>query len=207
MRTFKMLQRFYDAEGTNGGSGGGSGGDGEKDDEKDEDKDDGKDDGKDDDVKTELEGLKKELEDLKAKNGEKDKTLESLQKQIDKTKDTVDKKELEDLRDNLLRTNNENIVLKLEAYKIKAIEKEKINSKFSELIATTPNMTTETIDGFVKVAKEIQEVIKTEIITVNQEGNIAFKSGGKKKAEDFHSEKIREEEERNKGKEIKTTFR
>lgn len=203
MRTFKMLQRFYDAEGANGGSGGGSGGDGEKDDEKDEDKEDGKD----DDVKTELEGLKKELEDLKAKNGEKDKTLESLQKQIDKTKDTVDKKELEDLRDNLLRTNNENIVLKLEAYKIKAIEKEKVNAKFSELIATTPNMTTETIDGFVKVAKEIQEVIKTEIITVNQEGNIAFKSGGKKKAEDFHSEMIREEEERNKGKEIKTTFR
>ena len=203
MRTFKMLQRFYDAEGANGGSGGGSGGDGKKDDEKDEDKDDGKD----DDVKTELEGLKKELEDLKAKNGEKDKTLESLQKQIDKTKDTVDKKELEDLRDNLLRTNNENIVLKLEAYKIKAIEKEKVNAKFSELIATTPNMTTETIDGFVKVAKEIQEVIKTEIITVNQEGNIAFKSGGKKKAEDFHSEMIREEEERNKGKEIKTTFR
>ena len=204
---FKMLQRFYDAGGANGGSGGGSGGDGKKDDEKDEDKDDGKDDGKDDDVKTELEGLKKELEDLKAKNGEKDKTLESLQKQIDKTKDTVDKKELEDLRDNLLRTNNENIVLKLEAYKIKAIEKEKVNAKFSELIATTPNMTTETIDGFVKVAKEIQEVIKTEIITVNQEGNIAFKSGGKKKAEDFHSEMIREEEERNKGKEIKTTFR
>ena len=203
MRTFKMLQRFYDAEGANGGSGGGSGGDGKKDDEKDEDKEDGKD----DDVKTELEGLKKELEDLKAKNGEKDKTLESLQKQIDKTKDTVDKKELEDLRDNLLRTNNENIVLKLEAYKIKAFEKEKINSKFSELIVTTPNMTTETIDGFVKVAKEIQEVIKTEIITVNQEGNIAFKSGGKKKAEDFHSEMIREEEERNKGKEIKTTFR
>lgn len=203
MRTFKMLQRFYDAEGANGGSGGGSGGDGEKDDEKDEDKEDGKD----DDVKTELEGLKKELEDLKTKNGEKDKTLESLQKQIDKTKDTVDKKELEDLRDNLLRTNNENIVLKLEAYKIKAIEKEKVNAKFSELIATTPNMTTETIDGFVKVAKEIQEVIKTEIITVNQEGNIAFKSGGKKKAEDFHSEMIREEEERNKGKEIKTTFR
>ena len=203
MRTFKMLQRFYDAEGANGGSGGGSGGDGKKDDEKDEDKEDGKD----DDVKTELEGLKKELEDLKAKNGEKDKTLESLQKQIDKTKDTVDKKELEDLRDNLLRTNNENIVLKLEAYKIKAIEKEKVNAKFSELIATTPNMTTETIDGFVKVAKEIQEVIKTEIITVNQEGNIAFKSGGKKKAEDFHSEMIREEEERNKGKEIKTTFR
>ena len=203
MRTFKMLQRFYDAEGANGGSGGGSGGDGKKDDEKDEDKEDGKD----DDVKTELEGLKKELEDLKTKNGEKDKTLESLQKQIDKTKDTVDKKELEDLRDNLLRTNNENIVLKLEAYKIKAIEKEKVNAKFSELIATTPNMTTETIDGFVKVAKEIQEVIKTEIITVNQEGNIAFKSGGKKKAEDFHSEMIREEEERNKGKEIKTTFR
>ena len=203
MRMFKMLQRFYDDGGANGGSGGGSGGDGKKDDEKDEDKEDGKD----DDVKTELEGLKKELEDLKAKNGEKDKTLESLQKQIDKTKDTVDKKELEDLRDNLLRTNNENIVLKLEAYKIKAIEKEKVNAKFSELIATTPNMTTETIDGFVKVAKEIQEVIKTEIITVNQEGNIAFKSGGKKKAEDFHSEMIREEEERNKGKEIKTTFR
>ena len=74
MRTFKMLQRFYDAEGANGGSGGGSGGDGKKDDEKDEDKEDGKDDGKDDDVKTELEGLKKEMEDLKAKNGEKDKT-------------------------------------------------------------------------------------------------------------------------------------
>ncbi len=58
---FKMLQRFYDAGGANGGSGGGSGGDGEKDDEKDEDKEDGKDDGKDDDVKTELEGLKKEV--------------------------------------------------------------------------------------------------------------------------------------------------
>ena len=198
---FKMLQRFYDAGGANGGSGGGSGGEEGKDEEDDDDE------GKDDDSKNELEKIKKELEDLKAKNGEKDKTLENLQKQIDKTNDTANKKDLEDLRDGILKVQNENIVLKLETYKVKAFEKEKINSKFSELIVTTPNMTTETIDGFVKVAKEIQEVIKTEIITVNQEGNIAFKSGGKKKAEDFHSEMIREEEERNKGKEIKTTFR
>ena len=35
-------------------------------------------------VEANLKELKKELEDLKAKNGEKDKTLENLQKQIDK---------------------------------------------------------------------------------------------------------------------------
>ncbi len=187
---FKMLQRFYDAGGANGGSGGGSGGEEGKDEEDDDDE------GKDDDSKNELEKIKKELEDLKAKNGEKDKTLESLQKQIDKTKDTVDKKELEDLRDNLLRTNNENIVLKLEAYKIKAIEKEKVNAKFSEFIKITPEMTIDDIDKLVAKAKEMQEVIKQEIISINQEGNPAFSSSKKKDGKDDFYERLEEEAKR-----------
>ena len=183
MRIFKMLQIFCDAGSAEGGSGEGGGG------EKKDDKEDKTDEG----AKTELEKIRKEIEELKAKSGEKDTTLENLQKQIDKTKDETDKKDLEDLKNKLLVAKNENIVLKLETYKIKALEKEKINTKFSEFITLAPEMTIDDVDKLVVKAKELQEAIKEKIINVNQESNPAFSSGKKKDDKDDFYKRLDEE--------------
>ena len=183
MRIFKMLQIFCDAGSAEGGSGEGGGG------EKKDDKEDKTDEG----AKTELEKIRKEIEELKAKSGEKDTTLENLQKQIDKTKDETDKKDLEDLKNKLLVAKNENIVLKLETYKIKALEKEKINTKFSEFITLAPEMTIDDVDKLISKAKELQEAIKEKIINVNQESNPAFSSGKKKDDKDDFYKRLDEE--------------
>lgn len=201
MRFFKIRQRFYDANDQNGGEGGGS-----KEDEKDK-KDDEKDDQADNDIKKDLENIKADIKKLMDGSGGNDATLKSLQEQIDKLEDGEAKSGLEKIKNELTASKNENMLLKLEMYKSKALESEKINKGFAELITITPEMKTEDIDNLVKKAQEIQEKIKQDLVTVNQDKNPAFKSGDKKKTDDFHDEMIKEESEKHKEKEMPKFFR
>ena len=140
-------------------------------------------------------------------SGGNDATLKSLQEQIDKLEDGEAKSGLEKIKNELTASKNENVVLKLEMYKSKALESEKINTGFAELITITSEMKTEDIDNLVKKAQEIQEKIKQDLVTVNQDKNPAFKSGDKKKTDDFHDEMIKEESEKYKEKEMPKFFR
>lgn len=201
MSFFKIRQRFCDANDQNGGEGGGG-----KEDEKDE-KENGKDEQADNDIKKDLENIKADIKKLMDGSGGNDATLKSLQEQIDKLEDGEAKSGLEKIKNELTASKNENMILKLEMYKSKALESEKINAGFSELITITPEMKTEDIDNLVKKAIEIQKKIKEDLISVNQEQNPAFKSGDKKKTDDFHDEMIKEESEKHKEKEMPKFFR
>ena len=201
MRFFKIRQIFFDASDADGGEGGG-GKEGEKDDD-----DNGDDDQADNDIKKDLEDIKADIKKLMDGSGGNDATLKSLQDQIDKLEDGEAKSGLEKIKNELTASKNENIILKLELYKSKALESEKINKEFAELITITPEMKTEDIDNLVKKALEIQKKIKEDLISVNQEQNPAFKSGGKKKTDDFHDEMIKEESEKYKEKEMPKFFR
>lgn len=183
MRLFKIRQRFCDADDQNGGKGGGG-----KEDEKDE-----KDEQADNDIKKDLENIKADIKKLMDGSGGNDATLKSLQEQIEKLEDGEAKSGLEKIKNELTASKNENMILKLEMYKSKALESEKINNGFAELITIIPEMKTEDIDKLVKKAQEIQEKIKQDLITVNQDKNPAFSSNkGEKNKDDFY-ERLEEE--------------
>ena len=192
MRFFKIRQRFYNAETEGGGQGGGDGvnNDGTNPEDEDGQADDG--------IKKELEGIRADLKKILEKSGEKNIVLENLQKQIDNATDETAKQELINLKNDLMNAKNENIVLKLETYKLKMMEREKISSDFAELVTITPDMKTEDIDKLIEKAKKIQDGIKQEIVTVNQNQNIAVGSGKKNKDAADNFEKRLEEKKQQK---------
>ena len=175
MRSFKIRQRFYNAATEGGGQGGGAGGNDGGTNPNPEDGNGQADEG----IKKELEAIRSDLKKILEKSGGKNAVLENLQKQIDNATDETAKQELINLKNDLMNAKNENIVLKLETYKLKMMEKEKISTDFAELVTITPDMKTEDIDKLIEKAKKIQDGIKQEIVTVNQNQNIAVGSGKK----------------------------
>ena len=190
MRFFKIRQRFYNAATEGGGQGGGDGKDKKPDGDGGEPEDEG--------IKKELEAIKADIKKIIENSSEKNTTLENIQKQIDKATDETSKQELINLKNDLVNAKNENIVLKLETYKLKMMEKEKISSDFAELVTITPDMKTEDIDKLIAKAKIIQDGIKQEIITANQNQNIAVGSGKKDKGTVDNFEKRLEEKKQQK---------
>ena len=190
MRFFKIRQSFYDASTAEGGDGGGDGKDKKPDGDGGEPEDEG--------IKKELEAIKADIKKIIENSSEKNTTLENIQKQIDKATDETSKQELINLKNDLVNAKNENIVLKLETYKLKIMEKEKISSDFAELVTITPDMKTEDIDKLIEKAKKIQDGIKQEIVTVNQNQNIAVGSGKKNKDTVDNFEKRLEEKKQQK---------